>query len=46
MQITLGELITGTFFRDAIHIAVAPVIANEELQPGQHIGFTSNTTYH
>ena len=44
MQITLGELITGTCFRDAIHIAVAPVIANEELQPGQHIGFTPNTT--
>lgn len=25
--------------RDAIHIAVAPVTATEELRPGQHIGF-------
>lgn len=35
----LGELITGTGERDAIHVALAPVTANERLKPGQHVGF-------
>lgn len=34
----LGKIITSVQFRDAIHIAVAPVIANEFLKPGEHIG--------
>lgn len=34
----LGELITGEAERDAIHIAVAPVVAMERLQPGEHVG--------
>ena len=38
-DITLGELITGTGERDAIHVALAPVKANERLKPGQHVGF-------
>lgn len=38
----LGELIdqSNERYRDAIHIAIAPVIAGEELHPGAHIGFT------
>lgn len=35
----LGKLIEGPADRDAIHIAVAPVIATEELEPGDEIGF-------
>jgi hypothetical protein len=35
----LGELIVGDVGRDAIHIAIAPVIANTNLDPGEHIGF-------
>ncbi len=38
---TLGKLITGNEQRDAIHIAVAPVIATERLSPGQHIKFSN-----
>jgi hypothetical protein len=35
----IGKLITGNDpHRDAIHIAVAPVIAGEKLYPGQHVG--------
>ena len=33
----LGRVITGTAERDAIHIAVAPVIAGERLSPGFHV---------
>lgn len=36
-DIILGQLITTPQKRDAIHIAVAPVIAIEALEPGQHI---------
>lgn len=35
----LGHIITGEQHRDAVHVAVAPVIASERLAPGQHIGF-------
>jgi hypothetical protein len=35
----LGQLIdNGDRRRDAIHIAVAPVTAAEQLAPGQHVG--------
>jgi hypothetical protein len=37
----LGRLIGGdNVQRDAVHIAVAPVIAGETLKPGTRIGFT------
>jgi hypothetical protein len=36
-NLKIGEIITTTQFRDAIHIAVAPVIAGERLFPGQEI---------
>ena len=35
----LGKVIDGNQYRDAIHIAVAPVLATERLAPGEHIGF-------
>lgn len=34
----LGKLIEGTQYRDAVHIAIAPIRAGEELSPGDHIG--------
>lgn len=37
----LGQLITDEQYRDAVHIAVAPVVAGMCLNPGEHIGFTS-----
>lgn len=36
----LGQIITGIQHRDAIHIAVAPVIAAEDLNPGEGINFS------
>lgn len=38
----VGELIPPGSQRDAIHIAVAPVVASERLEPGQTIGFTND----
>lgn len=34
----LGQLITTPQQRDAIHVAVAPMVAAESLSPGQHVG--------
>ena len=36
-KVTLGQLIKSEAQRDAIHIAVAPVVAGEDLQPGQRV---------
>lgn len=36
---SLGTIIDDNAGRDAIHIAVEPVIAAERLLPGQHVGF-------
>ena len=36
----IGKLIEGPAFRDAIHIAVAPVVAGCLLEPGMHVGLT------
>mgnify|MGYP000706412672 CR=1 FL=1 len=41
-DVKLGALIEGEQQRDAIHIAVAPVIAAERLFAGQAIGLVSN----
>lgn len=35
---TLGTILTQEEQRDAIHIAIAPVVAAQNLLPGQHIG--------
>lgn len=40
----LGVLLDATAQRDAVHIAVAPVIAAETLYPGQHVGFVEGST--
>lgn len=38
-----GVILTeGEAYRDAIHIAVAPVKASQKLSPGQHIGFVES----
>ena len=42
-EIKLGEFADPGEKRDAIHIAVAPVIAAEKLAPGQDIGFTGSS---
>jgi hypothetical protein len=40
----LGQLITEPRGRDAIHVAVAPVKAAEDLPPGAHVGLCRGTT--
>lgn len=40
--VKLGTLIDGKAGRDAIHIAIAPVVAIEKLHAGQHIGFPND----
>lgn len=42
-QVKIGRLIEGTAERDAIHVAIAPVTADEKLVPGQRIGFVSGS---
>ena len=37
-NLKLGEILESEEYRDAIHIAVAPVIAAEKLSPGEHVG--------
>jgi uncharacterized protein (TIGR02996 family) len=34
----LGQLIDSTAQRDAVHVAIAPVVAAERLEPGAHVG--------
>jgi len=36
-ETNLGQLITGNPGRDAIHIAVAPAVAGEALEAGEHV---------
>jgi hypothetical protein len=38
----LGKLITTPHGRDAIHVAVAPVVAGCDLQRGAHVGLTGD----
>lgn len=38
-DVKLGTIIDATAQRDAIHIAIAPVIAGVRLSPGEHVGF-------
>lgn len=37
-ELGIGKIITTPQERDAIHVALTPVVAGEELQPGQHVG--------
>lgn len=41
----IGHLIEGQAFRDAIHVAVAPVEAGEDLPPGQRVALHSGKAY-
>lgn len=41
-QHSLGKLIDENAKRDAIHIAVAPVVSTERLSPGQRIGLVGH----
>ncbi len=43
-EVIIGKLIEGNAARDAIHIAVAPVVAGEELEPGTHVAFDETGT--
>lgn len=43
-EVKLGQLITDKAFRDAVHIAVAPVVAAEYLEPGEHVGLQEDGT--
>lgn len=45
-ELPLGKIIDSEQQRDAIHIAVAPVVAAERLVPGAHIGFVGDSTEH
>lgn len=38
-QVAIGKILKGGEQRDAIHIAIAPVMARDKLAPGQDIGF-------
>ncbi|AHC56542.1 hypothetical protein JJJA_0026 [Achromobacter phage JWDelta] len=42
---TLGMIHFKPEHRDAIHLAVEPVIAGEELKPGQHIGMVDGFAF-
>lgn len=42
-EVKLGSLISGAEERDAIHIAVCPVVAAELLLPGERIGFAEGS---
>lgn len=43
-DIGVGKILGGDSGRDAIHIAVAPMRAASELEPGQHVGLLANDT--
>lgn len=42
-ETTLGKLIEWPAGRDAIHVACAPMIADCDLAPGEHIGIVKNS---
>lgn len=41
-ETTLGKLIERPAGRDAVHVACAPMIAECDLEPGEHVGIVSN----
>jgi hypothetical protein len=42
---TLGSIIDNTAGRDAIHLAVEPIIAGQDLNPGQDIGIRDGLAF-
>lgn len=43
-QDTIGKLIDERQQRDAVHIALAPAIAGEDLRPGMHVGLRNGSS--
>lgn len=43
-NLKIGQLIDADQQRDAIHVAVAPVIASERLEPGRRVRFVADST--
>ena len=43
-DLKLGEIITTEQQRDAVHVAVVPVIAGEDLEVGMHVGLVPGST--
>ena len=41
-DVVLGKIIHGEAFKDAIHIAIYPVVAGENMSPGDTISLTSD----
>lgn len=39
---TIGQILEGEQERDAIHIAIAPVVASHSLQAGDHVGLNES----
>jgi hypothetical protein len=44
-ELKLGQLLGPEAGRDAVHVAIAPVVAAEVLQPGQRIEFAEDGDY-
>ena len=44
-QPQLGQFPNEDDRRDAIHIAIAPVVAGEDLQPGEHVGLSPDKKF-
>jgi len=44
-DVGIGKLITSEQKRDAIHVAVAPVVAQQKLYPGQRIGLVERSQH-
>lgn len=44
-DVKLGVKLDGSEQRDAIHVAIAPVIAVEHLLPGDHVGLVDDTEH-
>lgn len=42
-QVELGKLADATAERDAIHLALYPAVAGEQLKPGQRVGVSKVT---
>ena len=40
-DLKVGKLITSEQDRDAIHVPILPVVASEDLSPGQHVGLST-----
>jgi hypothetical protein len=43
-DVKLGSLLDGSEQRDAIHIAIAPVVAGKDMEPGDRIVFEKGST--